>query len=254
MSSQWISILISDIPFYFLYAFMCLSSYYLCRTFPLHNTKWYILIILFLFAAGIVGGIATLISMGWVRFVDSLQIGPPLTALYEPWIVGIYSILILIFLLVAALHYVIITFEQSQEVERQALELKLLAQDAELRALRAQIDPHFLFNSLNSISALTTSNPDKARQMTLMLADFLRKSLDLGARNHIPLADELSLVNNFLTIEQVRFGSRLKVEQQIDHASLNCPVPPLILQPLVENAVCHGIAHLIDGGTILIRY
>jgi sensor histidine kinase YesM len=253
MSSQWISILISDIPLYFLYAFMCLSSYYLCRTFPLHNTKWYILIILFLFAAGIVGGIATLVSMGWVRFVDTLQLGPPLIVQYEPWIAGIYSILILIFLLVAALHYVIITFEQSQEVERQALELKLLAQDAELRALRAQIDPHFLFNSLNSISALTTSNPEKARQMTLMLADFLRKSLDHGARNHIPLADELSLVNNFLTIEQVRFGSRLKVEQQIDHASLNCPVPPLILQPLVENAVCHGIAHLIEGGTILIR-
>jgi len=151
------------------------------------------------------------------------------------------------------MHYVIIGFERSNESERQTFELRLLAQDAELRALRAQIDPHFLFNSLNSISALTTNDPAKARTMTLMLADFFRKSLDLGARSNIPLNDELALISEFLTIEQVRFGARLKVEQDIKEECQKVMVPPLILQPLVENAVRHGIAHLVDGGTIRIH-
>jgi LytS/YehU family sensor histidine kinase len=151
------------------------------------------------------------------------------------------------------MHYVIIGFERSNESERQAFELRLLAQDAELRALRAQIDPHFLFNSLNSISALTASDPAKARTMTLMLADFFRKSLELGSRSNIPLNDELALVFEFLTIEQVRFGARLKVEQDIKEECQKVMVPPLILQPLVENAVRHGIAHLVNGGTIRIH-
>jgi LytS/YehU family sensor histidine kinase len=150
------------------------------------------------------------------------------------------------------MHYVILAAEQSREAERQTFELKLLAQDAELRALRAQIDPHFLFNSLNSISALTTSDPAKARTMTLMLADFFRKSLELGAHSFISLNDELALISDFLTIEQVRFGSRLKVERIIKDECQSTSVPPLILQPLVENAVRHGIAHLVDGGTIRI--
>ena len=253
MSSQWFSILLCDVPLYFLYAFMCLSSYYLCRTFPIQNTNWYNLILLFLLAAGITAGIAILVSMSWIRFVDSLQIGPPLISLYEPWVAGIYSILILVFLLVAALHYVIITFEKSRENELQTFELKVLAQDAELRALRAQIDPHFLFNSLNSISALTTNDPVKARTMTLLLADFFRKSLEFGERNHIPLESELSLVSDFLTIERVRFGERLKVVEEIKEECKKAFVPPLILQPLVENAVRHGIAHLVEGGIVKIQ-
>jgi LytS/YehU family sensor histidine kinase len=172
---------------------------------------------------------------------------------YEPWIAGIYSWLVLIFLLIAATHYVIISFEQSRETELQTFELKVLAQDAELRALRAQIDPHFLFNSLNSISALTSIDSTKARTMTLLLADFFRKSLEFGAKKHISLENELSLVSDFLTIEQVRFGSRLKVEQDIKEECKKAFVPPLILQPLVENAVRHGIAHLVEGGTVRIQ-
>ena len=208
---------------------------------------------MFVVAACIAAGVALFIGYGWVQVIDSLHIAPSIAPLYEPWIAGIYSVLILVFLLVAAMHYVIIAFEQSQEAERQTLELKLLAQDAELRALRAQIDPHFLFNSLNSISALTVSDPAKARSMTILLADFFRKSLELGARNHISLNDELALISDFLTIEQVRFGLRLKVEQDIEEECRKASVPSLLLQPLVENAVRHGIAHLVDGGTIHIR-
>jgi LytS/YehU family sensor histidine kinase len=127
----------------------------------------------------------------------------------------------------------------------------VLAREAELRALRSQLDPHFLFNSLQSISALTTVDPAAARRMCLLLAEFLRETLSLGSRDRIPLGTELALVRKFLSVEQVRFGDRLQVE--IDEGSAgDVPVPPLLLQPLVENAVTHGVAHVLEGGTVRI--
>jgi len=126
-----------------------------------------------------------------------------------------------------------------------------MAREAELRALRAQIDPHFLFNSLQSISALTTADPASARRMCLLLADFLRDTLSLGARERIPLSSEIALATRFLAIEQVRFGERLHVDVTGSDGQ-ECFVPPLVLQPLVENAVTHGVAHLIDGGIVRI--
>jgi two-component system, LytTR family, sensor histidine kinase AlgZ len=208
---------------------------------------------MFVAAACIAAGIELFIGYGWVQLIDSIQFAPPISPLYEFWIAGIYGVLILVFLLVAAMHYVLIAYEQSNKTERQTFELKLLAQDAELRALRAQIEPHFLFNSLNSISALTTSDPTKARTMVILLAEFFRNSLDLGTKNRISLTEELSLIDKFLTIEQVRFGSRLQVQQDIEQKTLECRIPPLLLQPLIENAVRHGISQLLEGGTITLR-
>jgi two-component system sensor histidine kinase AlgZ len=208
---------------------------------------------MFVAAACIAAGIELFIGYGWVQLIDSIQFAPPISPLYEFWITGIFGVLILVFLLVAAMHYVLIAYEQSNKTERQTFELKLLAQDAELRALRAQIDPHFLFNSLNSISALTTSDPAKARTMVILLAEFFRNSLDLGTKNRISLTEELSLIDKFLTIEQVRFGSRLQVQQDIEQKTLECRIPPLLLQPLIENAVRHGISQLLEGGTITLR-
>jgi len=134
--------------------------------------------------------------------------------------------------------------------EQQAVELKLLARNAELKALRTQIDPHFLFNSLHSISALTTADPPVARRMCVLLADFLRDTLRLGGRAAIPLADELSLVERYLAIEQVRLGTRLRVTIEADPAATDCLVPPLLLQPVVENAIVHGVGHLLEGGAV----
>ena len=156
----------------------------------------------------------------------------------------------LLFWLAAACHYLLIAFEASRDAETRAIELDLLAREAELRALRAQIDPHFIFNSLHSISALTASDPAAARRMCLLLADFLRETLRLGSNSRITLADELALAERFLAIEQVRLGARLQVTRETDPAGGDCLVPPLLLQPLVENAVVHGIAQLVEGGTI----
>ncbi len=127
----------------------------------------------------------------------------------------------------------------------------LAAREAELRALSAQLNPHFLFNSLHSISALTAVDPAGARRMTILLGDFLRESLALGRAERIPLSKELALAHKYLDIERVRLGDRLQVSIDGDAAGA-CLVPPLLLQPIVENAVKHGVAHVLDGGAVTV--
>src|ERR1035437_5611601 len=122
--------------------------------------------------------------------------------------------------------------------------------EPELRALRMQINPHFLFNSLHSIAALATADGGRAREMCIRLADFLRSSLGLGERQSIPLREELALAHAYLEVERVRFGARLQVSEDIQESCQDCAVPVLLLQPLVENAVKHGIAGLVEGGAI----
>jgi LytS/YehU family sensor histidine kinase len=140
--------------------------------------------------------------------------------------------------------------ERSRDAERRALELRAFAREAEMGFLRRQLDPHFLFNSLNSVAALIGSDATAARRMCLLMADFFRKSLKFSAQQTIALSDELTLVETFLAIEEVRFGDRLRRRVDVTAEALHMQIPALLLQPLVENAVHHGVAHLIDGGEI----
>lgn len=154
-------------------------------------------------------------------------------------------------LLVSVLgHYMVAAFELSRDAERRALELRVLAREAELRFLRGQLDPHFLFNSLNSVAALIGSDSAAARRMCFLMSDFFRKSLGLGTQQSIQLFEELALAETYLTIEQVRFGERLRPRFEVSESTGALLVPALVLQPLVENAVHHGIAHLVEGGEV----
>ena len=156
----------------------------------------------------------------------------------------------LVYLLAAAVHYLFIALESARAAEVRGVEARVLAREAELRALRAQVDPHFLFNSLNSIASLTGDDPQAARRMCLLLAGFLRRSLVLGARARVTLEEEIRLLDEYLAIEKVRFGERLAVARAIAPDALPAQIPPLLLQPLVENAVRHGIAQRLEGGTL----
>ena len=149
-------------------------------------------------------------------------------------------------------HYVVAAFERSRQAERRALELRVLAREAELRFLRGQLDPHFLFNSLNSVAALIGSDTAAARRMCYLVADFFRKSVRLGTQQSVALAEELAIAETFLAIEEIRFGERLRKRFEIEDGVGNLAVPALVLQPLVENAVHHGIAHLLEGGEVLV--
>jgi LytS/YehU family sensor histidine kinase len=194
-----------------------------------------------------------LLARGWMGLIVSLFRHADVPGSFRTGAPTLFGFGFLLYLLAMAVSYLAAAFAVSQEAARRSLELQVLAREAELRALRAQIDPHFLFNSLQSISALTTADPAGARRMCLLLADFLRETLALGAQARIPLSSELALARRFLAIEQVRFGERLDIDVGGDAASEACQVPPLLLQPLVENAVTHGVAHVLDGGTVRVR-
>jgi signal transduction histidine kinase len=138
-------------------------------------------------------------------------------------------------------------FRQLKEKERQEEQLRALATQAELKALKAQIDPHFLFNTLNTIAQLIHTDSTRAEATVERLAEMFRYVLDGSERGLVPLEEELAFVDAYLEIERARFGQRLRVTRQIAPQISEAPVPSLILQPLVENAVRHGQG---DGGSI----
>ncbi|MEO8425855.1 MAG: histidine kinase [Verrucomicrobiota bacterium] len=144
-------------------------------------------------------------------------------------------------------------FRSSQERGRRAAELEARLTSAKLQALRMQINPHFLFNTLNSIAALVYVNPRAADEMLGDLSELLRRSLDSMEEQEIPLAQELEFIGAYLGIEQKRFGERLRVEQTIPDEVMKALVPALILQPLVENAIRHGIEPRRGPGLISIE-
>jgi two-component system sensor histidine kinase AlgZ len=240
-------------PMCLVYAFVCQSSWYLCRSLPLQQVE----VVRFVGTHGLAAGLASGLWIG-AGGVWSMALG--LTSTFDR--VGdryltalpiLFSLGVVLFLLAVVFNYLFITFEASQRAEKKALELQVLAREAELKALRAQIDPHFLFNSLNSISAMVTTDPEGARRMCILLADFLRGCLKLGSEERISLGEEMKLTEHYLDIERVRLGSRLGLDREVHPDCEACLVPPLIMQPLVENAITHGIAPMLHGGTLRIE-
>jgi signal transduction histidine kinase len=124
--------------------------------------------------------------------------------------------------------------------------------EARLNALRMQLDPHFLFNALNTISSQVEPNPKLARGMIEHLGDLLRLSLETRDRHEIPLAEELAFLDHYLAIQKIRFGDRLRVELRISPEVQYAAVPSLFIQPLVENAIRHGISGRSSGGTVIV--
>lgn len=242
--------LLVALPLTLAYAFVCPGAYYLCRARPLHLAQLPGLVGTHVGAAAITAALWASAGSLWSRALAVAGLVPPDDPAYLRAMPVLFGVGFLLFLLSGALFYVLISYEDSRRSERRALELEVLSREAELKALRAQLHPHFLFNSLNSISALVTRDPEGARRLCVLLADFLRQSLTVGGREAIPLGQELDLAEKLLSIEAVRFGPRLRYRVEADPAARECLVPPLILQTLVENAVTHGLAHLVDGGEL----
>ena len=230
-------------PACLIYAFDCLSPWYICRVRPLTPGNAPALAVTWVAAAA--GGGLTLAACAWLA---AWLLNKPVGGRFSLF----FAMGMLLYLLSAGLHYALLAVEASREAERRAAEARTLAREAQLQALKVQINPHFLFNSLNSIAALSTIDGARAREMCVRLAEFLRSSLGLENRERIPLEEELTLARSYLEVERIRFGDRLRVEEEIEPACRECAVPALLLQPLVENAVKHGIAGLVEGGSIRI--
>jgi two-component system LytT family sensor kinase len=156
----------------------------------------------------------------------------------------------LIYLVLVLIYYLVSNSQKLQERLQQEERLRGMVRDAELNMLKSQINPHFLFNSLNSIASLTMSNPDEAREMIIRLSDFLRYSLKHRENEYVPLREELGRMKDYLAIEKVRFGEKLQYEFIIRGECEAFLVPTMIFQPLFENAIRHSVYESVDPVTI----
>lgn len=148
---------------------------------------------------------------------------------------------LLLYIILVVVFYLLINYQNLADRKIREESLQNLLHESELNSLRAQIKPHFLFNALNSISSLTITNPTKAQEMVINLSEFMRYSLSFTNEGFSTLSQELRHLRLYLDIEKVRFGNRLVVEEIIQDEAAEWPLPPMILQPLVENSVKHGI-------------
>ncbi len=155
------------------------------------------------------------------------------------------------FAIIILLYYLLKYSEDLQEKVRIEANLEQIIQQTALDSLKSQLNPHFIFNSLNSISSLTISDPEKAQQMVIKLSDFLRNSLQDNEKKMHPLSQELDVIRLYLDIEKIRFGDRLSVKYEISEESQSAQIPNMILQPLFENAIKFGLYETLEDVEIV---
>jgi two-component system, LytTR family, sensor kinase len=154
------------------------------------------------------------------------------------------------YIITVGVYYVIQYFQGLQRKDQEKSELALKNKEMQISLLKSQINPHFLFNTLNSISTLVHSSKEQARKVITQLSDIFRYALDSHSGEMVKLVHEINFIENYIRIQQVRFGERLRFEKNIDPSCMSISIPPMILQPLVENSVKYGIGPKEEGGTI----
>ncbi len=150
------------------------------------------------------------------------------------------------------IYYIYHYIERNRRQQLDTLRLEGMVKSLELQTIKSHINPHFIFNALNSIRALVDENPQRARTAITELSNILRSSMQAEKMETVPLQQELNIVKDYLALEHMRFEERLRIEMDIDEDTLNQPIPPMMLQTLVENAIKHGISKQINGGVIRI--
>jgi len=216
-----------------------------CRSLLRRSLPWLALEIRAFVWSAVYGAAATflseLVKLGPVRLIwaDFLENWLPFSVVFFLW---------------CTLYFSTKQWQQSAHENARLVQAESEAREARLSALRYQLNPHFLFNSLNAVSTLILEgNAPAATRMLAQIGELLRTTLDNDASTEIPLSQELAFVKQFLAIEQTRLGGRLRVEMAISEDTLDTLVPTMLLQPLVENAIRHGVAPVIEGGTIAIE-
>lgn len=243
--------LFSSANYNYIFAVLSIFIWTICRKLPFDKIPISLLIAIHFL-------LAIVFSLTWLAIVYGLWVwwqGKEVLELMEVRSYFGWQVLfgMMTYFFVVGIFYTIIYYRTYKQKQLDEAELKILTRDAELKALKLQMNPHFLFNSLNAINALVTSDPALARKMMSRLSELLRCSLQSKDKLLIPLREELNIVHKYLDIEQVRFQDRMVYHEEIDPALLPRSFPAMLLQPLVENAVRHGIANNRDGGTIELR-
>lgn len=247
MRLNWAQMLMTNFLESFLWALTTLAVFWLVRRFPIERAH-----ALRAFAVYGLGVIALLmlrlIAAGVIA--DYLEWVPQPSFKTQFWARLTQNVIFYVLLLGVA--HATLYYRRYRERERAAERLTAGLATARLQALKMQLQPHFLFNTLNAISALIPAEAQDARRMVAQLGDLLRISLDHEDTQEVTLRDELAFLEPYLAIEKARLGDRLTVAMNIDPSTLNVRVPHLMLQPLVENSIRHGIASRIEPGTVTI--
>lgn len=264
--ATWSAALLFAVPVAVCLGFIATSAYYVCRGVVSAQRVGWQTVAVFGTASALSGGLWALLCQGWnalgaslmtLTYAEPSAIAQPVPGqlIAIPGGPLIWPLLGggLVYLISLLIHHVWMATDQLRAAQAREAQSRLQARDAQLQVLRTQINPHFLFNSLNSISALTSQNAGAARAMTLELAAFFRQTLALAEKERIALADEVALCQHFLAVERIRFGDRLRTDFQVPDAAQALLIPPMLLQPCVENAVKHGVRHLADGGCVTLR-
>lgn len=243
--------LMSSLVSYYILAFLSIPLWYFCQKRPFNKSRMARFFVIHLLGA-------LLFSTVWIVIVFSiyrLTIDPFGFKMIMAQKVYLWQFLdgITKYGLLVGIFYTINFYKKFKEKELRETELGLLTKNMELQNLKSQINPHFLFNTLNSVNALMAKDPEKARTMNAILARLLRFSLDGYDKRFVTLKQELDFIRDYLDIEKVRLGNKLRVHEEIDPKVLQAEVPSMLLQPIVENAIKHGISKEAKEGRLEIH-
>ncbi|MFK7863217.1 MAG: sensor histidine kinase [Pseudohongiellaceae bacterium] len=240
------------VPLYFLCLVFILPNYYVCKGLPLQKKTWLNVASSQLLTLIVIVSLWVLIGRLYAELLEGGSSDVGWRALFDENLMSNLVFVILQFEIIVLLHYLFFALEKTRDLERVALQQRLLVSQAELQTLKATVHPHFLFNSLNTLANIALSAPEKAHRFCLLIAGFLRYSVAYSKKDTATLDDELEHIQNYLGIERERFGDRLQIDFSIDDSMRSFSIPPLILFPIVENAIKHGIDSCIEGGTLSI--
>ena len=238
-------------PLLFAYFFFCIANYFICLRLPIQQTPFARLLVTQL-ASMVVTLVLWLVFGLLFVYLLNLVTGDDWLTLFRHSLPLLATIGAMLYCFWILAHYIYLMAEQHDRMQRSELQQKLLISQTELQAIKTSVHPHFLFNSLNTLANLALSDPRKVRDICLQLAEFLRYSVSYGRRKTATIGEELEQIKNYLNIEQERYGARLKPCYDIDTGVLTEPILPLLLLPLVENSIKHGIDSSLEGGALSI--
>lgn len=258
-TATWPQAFASELVYWLSWGILAPAVFYLCRR--LYPRGWLVYAPALLFAALATSLLEPMIAqeleraLGWLQwcFGECRRVGSPFTREFLGHTARVAGVNLPVFAGFVLTWHALSYHRESRDRALRAVELESLLHQSQLQALRSQLNPHFLFNSLHSIAELVHANPKLAEQLLVRLGELLRQVLRSSTQPETPLAEELDFIRGYLDIEQMRLGERLRIVWEIEPETATVRVPSLILQPLVENAIQHGVGAATTPATLTIR-
>jgi sensor histidine kinase YesM len=239
-------------PPLFLLIFILLSNGYICKSSALAYDRLFSIIPRHLLASVLMVGVWLQLAMLYSETLGIIYKDDVYRSFFYQTVPLLAVFGFVFYFIIALIHYFIINEESKQKAIKLALENKLNAAQTQLNSLKATIHPHFLFNSLNALGTLAETDSALAKAITFKLADFIRYSLKYGGSSTVSVKEEMEHIHNYLAVEKMRLGNRLTLSIAVDESANSLKIFPLLILPLAENAVKHGVEGLIEGGVVSI--